>query len=196
MKADYLESIDRAIVQAVNGWNSPFLDEFMWIVSGKLIWIPFYILLIVLYTRKTSIIKGVIFFLCALVALAISDQVSVNLFKEVFERYRPSHHSLLTDKLHFHTYENGEVYKGGMYGFVSSHAANFFAICTFAFLSLRTYYSKIFIPIFSCAALIGFSRIYLGVHYLSDIVVGGILGVLIGIIVYRFLFIIIIRKAK
>ena len=168
----------------------------MWIVSGKLTWIPFYILLIVLYTRKTSLAKGGLFFLCALVVLAISDQVSVKLFKEVFERYRPSHHALLTDNLHFHTYENGEVYKGGMYGFVSSHAANFFAICTFAFLTLRQYYSKIFIPIFSCAVLIGFSRIYLGVHYLSDVFVGGVLGILIGIIVYRFLFIVIIRKAK
>lgn len=196
MKADYLESIDRAIVQAVNGWNTPFLDEFMWIVSGKLTWIPFYILLIFLYTRKTNLLKGGVFLLCAIVSVALADQISVNLFKEVFERYRPSHHALLTDNLHFYTFENGDVYKGGMYGFVSSHAANFFAVAAFAFFVLKEYYPKIFLPLLASILLVGFSRIYLGVHYLSDVFVGGLLGILIATIVYRFLFIVIIRKAK
>lgn len=196
MSIDYLESIDRAIVQAVNGWNSPFLDEFMWIVSGKLTWVPFYILLVFLYIRKTGLLRGGVFLLCAIVAVALADQVSVKLFKEVFERYRPSHHALLTEKLHFYQFENGEFYKGGQFGFVSSHAANFFAVVAFAFLALKQHYKKIFIPLFLCAALVGFSRIYLGVHYLSDVVVGGLLGIILAWIVYRFLFIVIIRKAK
>ena len=120
MSIDYLESIDRAIVQAVNGWNSPFLDEFMWIVSGKLTWVPFYILLVALYIRKSNLLRGGVFLLCAIVTVAVADQVSVKMFKEVFERYRPSHHALLTDKLHFYKFENGEFYKGGQFGFVSS----------------------------------------------------------------------------
>lgn len=196
MSIDYLESIDRAIVEAVNGWNSPFLDEFMWIVSGKLTWIPFYLLLVFLYIRKTNILRGGVFLVCAIVAVALADQISVKLFKEVFERYRPSHHALLTDKLHFYMFENGEFYKGGQFGFVSSHAANFFAVVAFAFFALKQYYNRIFIPLFLCAALVGFSRIYLGVHYLSDVFVGGLLGIILAWIVYRFLFIVIIRKAK
>ena len=45
---EYLESLDIAIVQLVNGWNTPFLDEVMWIVSGRLTWVPLYILLVYL----------------------------------------------------------------------------------------------------------------------------------------------------
>ena len=196
MKTDYIDSIDRAIVQSVNGLNTPFLDEFMWIISGKITWVPFYILLIFLYTRKTNLIKGSIFFLCAIVSVAFADQISVSLFKEVFERYRPSHNTLLTDKLHFYKLENGDVYKGGEYGFVSSHAANFFAIVTFAYFALKEYYLKLAIPFLFCAILVVFSRIYLGVHYLSDVFVGALLGILIAAIVYRFLFILIIKKVK
>ncbi len=196
MSIDYLESIDRAIVQAVNGWNSPFLDEFMWIVSGKLTWVPFYILLVALYIRKSNLLRGGMFLLCAIVTVALADQVSVKMFKEVFERYRPSHHALLTDKLHFYKFENGEFYKGGQFGFVSSHAANFFAVVSFAYLALKQYYRNIFIPLILCASIVGYSRIYLGVHYLSDVVVGALLGIILAWIVYRFLFIVIIRKAK
>ncbi|MDG1148282.1 MAG: phosphatase PAP2 family protein [Crocinitomicaceae bacterium] len=196
MKTDYLASIDRAIVQAVNGWNTPFLDEFMWIVSGKLTWIPFYILLIFLYTRKTTLVKGGVFFICAIISVALADQVSVHLFKEVFERSRPSHHALLTEKLHFYMFDDGSIYKGGAYGFVSSHAANFCAVVAFSYFTLKHYYTTLFIPFLFCIMLVCFSRIYLGVHYLSDVLVGGMLGVLIAKIIYHLVFRVVVRNIK
>ncbi len=191
---DYLESIDRQIVLFINGWNSPFMDEIMWIVSGKLTWFPFYLLLIILFIRQSGIKKGIAFFLCAIVAVGLADLISVNLFKEVFLRYRPSHHGLLTDVLHFHEFENGEIYKGGMYGFVSSHAANLVAICTFSYLGLRKSMPNILYPLIIVAALVCYSRIYLGVHYLSDVVVGAMVGMAVAILVFRFIFIVIIGK--
>ena len=109
-------------------------------------------------------------------------------------RYRPSHHSLLTENLHFYQFENGEFYKGGMYGFVSSHAANFFGVLTFVFLVLKQQYRKILWGLLPIALIVSFSRIYLGVHYLSDVVGGAVLGILIAFAVYRFVFIPIIKK--
>lgn len=187
MMLDWLESLDRDIVLFVNGFHTPFLDEFMWIVSAKLTWIPFYLLLLFLFFRKTSWKQAGIFLLVAIAAVGLSDFISSQLIKDTVMRYRPSHHAVLTDKLHFYTFDDGEVYKGGMYGFVSSHAANFFAVCTFAYLSLRQYYPRIW-WVFGIAVLVAFSRLYLGVHYLSDLVCGGALGALIAWLLYRFVF--------
>lgn len=193
---DFLESLDHSIVLAINSWNSPFWDEFMWIVSRKLTWIPFYMLLFYLCYNKGGVKKAGLFFACTIITVAIADLSSVHLFKEVFLRYRPSHNTLLTNQLHLYQYEDGGIYKGGMYGFVSSHSANFFAVCTFAFLVLRKYYPRVFFPLFFVAALIGYSRMYLGVHYLSDVVVGGLLGVLAAFLSYRFVFLKLVSRIK
>lgn len=189
-----LESIDRWIVSAINSWNTPFLDEVMWLVSAKLIWVPLYVLLIVLFAKTNNLKKSIFFVLMAVLVVAITDQVSVHLFKNVFLRYRPSHNSLLTENLHFYKFENGEFYKGGMYGFVSSHAANFFGVLTFAWLALRKKFSKLWIILFPVALIVCFSRIYLGVHYFSDVFVGGILGIMAAFFVFKFIFIPIIDK--
>jgi undecaprenyl-diphosphatase len=150
--------------------------------------------LILLYYKKTTLKKTVVFVLSAILVVAAADLISSKLIKEMVMRARPSHHLLLTDKLHFYQFENGDFYKGGAYGFVSSHAANFFGLFTFVGMALRQYYRKAFIFLMLAAVLICISRIYLGVHYLSDIVCGGLLGVTIALLVYRFLFIAIIDK--
>ncbi|NRA13740.1 MAG: phosphatase PAP2 family protein, partial [Crocinitomicaceae bacterium] len=134
------------------------------------------------------------FLLSAILVVALADIISSKLIKELVMRARPSHNLLLTDKLHYYKYVNGDYYKGGEYGFVSSHAANFFGLFTFVSLVLGEYYKKVFLILMIVATLICFSRIYLGVHYLSDLVFGGLLGTLIAYLVYRFLFIVIIEK--
>lgn len=191
---DYLESIDRYLVLAINSWHTPFMDEVMWAISSKLIWIPLYILLVMMYYKKSSLKNTVVFVLSAILVVALADLISAKLIKEMVMRYRPSHNTLLTEKLHFYQFNNEEYYKGGMYGFVSSHAANFFGLFTFVSLILRPYYRRVLPVLMFVALLICFSRIYLGVHYLSDIIFGGLLGVVIAFLVYRFLFIAIIKE--
>lgn len=189
-----LEAIDRSIVIAINGMNSPFMDAVMWVISGTLVWFPLYLFILVLFYKIYGVKKSVVFLLCVILSVAIADLASVHLFKNVFERYRPSHHALLTNKLHFYTLKNGDIYKGGQFGFVSSHAANFVAIAAFSMLALRKKYRFLLPLLVVSGALILFSRIYLGVHYLSDVFVGSIVGFTAAYLVHRFVFIPILKK--
>lgn len=182
---EYLEELDRQIVVAINGHHTPLLDEIMWWISAKITWIPLYLLLAFLAFKKLNRKHFIIFIVLVVGAVAVTDLVSVHLFKNMFLRYRPSHNLLITDQLHFYEIKPGEWYKGGQYGFVSSHAANFFAIATASWLVLRKYFSSLIWYLLSIGLLICFSRIYLGVHYLSDIFVGALLGSLIAIGLYR-----------
>jgi undecaprenyl-diphosphatase len=191
---EWIESIDRSIVLWVNGWHSPMLDKFMWIISAKLTWVPLYVLILILFIRSYNWKKGIVFLLAVIICVTLTDQISVHLFKDLFQRYRPSHHSLLTDRLHFYSLGNGNFYKGGMYGFVSSHAANFAGVCFFAMIQLRKSYSWLSYLLILILLLVCFSRIYLGVHYLSDVTVGVALGGLIALIVNRFIFKPVINK--
>jgi len=185
---EFLEEIDRSIVVAINGWNSPFMDEVMWWISARITWIPLY--LILLYLAFKTLTRNQLFLFLGLIGLtiALTDLTSVHLFKNVFLRYRPSHNLLLTDHLHYYLIKPGEYYKGGEYGFVSSHAANFFAIITFVSLVLKARYPKLVYPLLFIGILIAYSRIYLGVHYLSDVFVGGLVGSAIAFLVYRFIY--------
>lgn len=175
-----LENIDQSILLLINGWNSPFWDDIMWWISDSKFGIPFYILFIVLAVRFFGLKKGLSIILLAVLAVGLADLSAKYLFKEVFQRYRPSHHLELSKYLHF-----VNNYKGGMYGFVSSHSANMFAIATTLGLF---YYSKnkwLIYLLLLWAGLIAYSRMYLGVHYPSDVFVGGLLGALIGVLIVK-----------
>lgn len=183
---EWLEAIDRSIVLAVNSLHSPWLDEVMWFISGKAVWIPFYLFLLFLAYKAFGLKKSLLFLVAVIVCVGLSDLISSQLIKNSVERYRPSHHALLTDKLHFYEIKPGEFYKGGQFGFVSSHAANFFAIAIFVGLSLRKTYRWIFPLLIAIALIVSFSRLYLGVHYLSDLIGGALVGTLVSYSIWRF----------
>lgn len=185
---DWLESIDRQIVLTINGWNSPLVDQIMWIISGKITWIPLYIILIYLGFQKLGWKKALLYIGCVLLAVGCTDFICSGVIKELFQRYRPSHNLLLADSIHFYEFEDGSVYRGGQYGFVSSHAGNFFTLAYMAGWILKPYYKRVLPMLLILAVIISYSRIYLGVHYLSDIIGGFIVATIVSMIVYRFVY--------
>lgn len=183
-----LEAIDRSIVLAINGCHSSFLDAFMWIVSGKLTWVPLYLMLIYLGFKKLPRKTFFIYFSCVVASVLLADFISAQLIKDSIMRYRPSHNLLLVGKLHLHEFKDGQYYKGGQYGFVSSHAANFFALAIASGMVLKTYFRYILIILLIIAILVSYSRIYLGVHYLSDIIGGAVVGTIVSFLLYKFVY--------
>ena len=161
----------------LNGIHSPFWDQFMLFVTGKWIWIPLYLFIIGWLIRKYRW-KGAVLLLFIVLLITLSDQSSVKLFKQVFMRLRPCHDPVIADLVHT---VNGKC--GGKYGFVSSHAANTFAIAIFSLLLIKNRYYTI--SIIFWASLVSYSRVYLGVHFPGDIIGGAMLGMIIGYIVYK-----------
>ncbi len=164
----------------MNSWHHPALDPIMWLISFPPFWIPVYVAFLVAAYRRYNK-KGILFILVGIgLVVLLADNIHRELFKEVFQRLRPSRNSSLEEMIHLVVPPwQEEFYKGGKYGFISGHASNFTGIAVFVarFLNLNKNWS---LAVFFWALLICFSRIYLGVHYPGDIAGGIILGVLTG----------------
>ena len=182
---EWLETIDQTIVLSINSLHTPWLDEIMWLISGKLTWIPLYIALLYYAYKKLGPLYCLYFILILIASIVLSDLIASKVIKEIVGRYRPSHHLILEKKLHFYQISPGNLYQGGQYGFVSSHAANFFAMATFYGLVFSKIYPKALLYLFLIAFLVSFSRIYLGVHYLTDIIGGAIVGSSVALLLWK-----------
>ncbi len=174
---DELIQWDKSAFLYLNGSDSAYWDNFMWIVTKTQTWIP--LLLVVLFViLKNSNFRR---FLITLVGLALvillADRISSGLVKPYFCRLRPTHDASLWDSV-----DTVFGYRGGLYGFVSSHAANTFAV--FVYLSLIFRSRMMTAGLFCWALISSYSRIYLGVHYPGDIICGALLGLLVGGLVY------------
>lgn len=168
---------DKHLMLLLNGWHSPFFDFLMPVITNKYTGIPTYLAILVILFRKTDMKKLLIAVAAILVTFALCDSLSVALFKETFQRLRPGWDPQIMDQVRM------LEYKGGQYGFVSSHAANLFGLATITSLLIK---NRIYTAlIFFWAALVGYSRIYVGKHFPADVVCGAIFGMIVGYLVYK-----------
>ena len=173
---EYLNDIDSDALLAVNGLHDVFQDAFWWMLTAK--WSSLLLVLGLAWVlmhqnrRHALLLLGML----ALTVL-VADQVSSGLIKHLVERLRPTHDPSLENAVHV---ING--YRGGLYGFVSSHAANFFAVSTLVALVMR--HRVVTLGLFTWAVLQCYSRVYLGVHYPGDILGGIVVGVLAGLLIW------------
>lgn len=168
---------ERNLFFMLNGSDSPFLDRFMWLYSGKAVWLPLaaFILIVLLYKKKWR--ESILILLAIVLVVTFCDQFASHVCKPIFTRFRPTHHPDFMDQV-----KTVFDYRGGKYGFISSHAANAFGFATFMSLLFR--YRLFTWTIILWAVLTAYTRVYLGVHFISDIVPGAIAGVFFGWLVY------------
>lgn len=185
---DSLSSIDSRLFLFLNGLHADWMDEVMIAVTKMWVWFPLYLLLLYWTVRQYG--KRCWWFILAISLVVLcSDQLSAHVCKPLFQRLRPCYNADLQDLINLPI---GKA--GGRYGFVSSHAANTFAVATFFTAALRKDRGWVGIVLYLWAFISSYSRIYLGFHYPGDILCGALLGILIGLILWKVFQWIVIRK--
>ncbi len=178
MDIQQLIELDKHILMQLNGSDSLFWDGFMYIVTDTKTWIPAAIALLYVIFKNNNLKQGLFILLLIALVVTLADQTSSGICKPLFERYRPT-----KDPEFMNMVNTVNSYRaGGLYGFISSHAANTFAVAMFISLLVRN--AKLSFMMFLWAFIPTYSRVYLGVHYPGDILFGIIDGLLSGSVVY------------
>lgn len=168
---------ERDAFLAINGAHTPYWDAFMYLISSRWPWIAVAFGLVIFLFIKKPLRESILLILMVALLITIADQLSSGLIKPCFERLRPSYHPLTADLV-----RSVYGYKAWGYGFISGHATNFMALAMFSALVFRNRWYTI--VIFVLALTTAYSRIYLGVHFITDVVPGACMGLVLGYLVY------------
>ena len=174
---EQLIEFDKKLLLFFNGLHTPWLDQAMFTMSKTFFWIPLFALLLYWIIREYKWNAWMVLIGIGLTVL-LADQITSTLMKPFFARPRPSNEPTLTGLVHL-----VNDYHGGKYGFASSHAANTFGVAAFVWLLFRKN-KKWIALLFVWALVVTYTRIYLGVHYPGDVLVGGMVGIACAVFSY------------
>ena len=160
---------EKKIFLWLNDHHTDYWDAFMWLYSDRHTWWLLGLVTIFVFLFKNKWQEAILLIFCAILIGILCDSIPTNIIKPFFERFRPSHHPDFS-----HLVDIVNNYRGGPYGFISIHVANGFGIAVFASLLLR--YKYFTLAIIGWVFITAYSRIYLGVHFVSDVVGGAIWG--------------------
>ncbi len=183
-----LSTIDSDLFLFLNGLHADWMDGVMVLITQMWVWLPLYLLLLYWTVKQYGKRCWWIFLAVALVVLC-SDQLSAHVCKPLFQRLRPCYNADLQGLIHL-----PKGMAGGQYGFVSSHAANTFAIAAFLTAALRKNYKWMGIALYLWAFISSYSRIYIGYHYPGDILCGAVLGILVGLTLWKVFQLLVVKK--
>jgi len=162
----------------LNDWGNDYVDGFFNFITHKLSAIPLYLFLLYVLYKKLAIRDLVICLICIALLITVSDQLA-NVFKDGVERFRPFRQPGFMDQI------SKVGRSAGTYGFYSGHASNAVALAVFLWFLLRQSHRTIALVVLIWAGIVAYSRIYLGVHYFGDVLMGILMGSLIAVIVYQ-----------
>jgi undecaprenyl-diphosphatase len=169
--------IDKQFIVFLNNLGSEKWDWFWQIATKQLSWTPVFLVVFYLLYKKIGAKNFGIAILFIAIIILISDQTA-NLFKNTFQRIRPCNDISIADQL--------RIYwdKSGSFSYFSGHATNSMATATFVFMILKWYYKNAFL-LFLFPLIFAYSRIYLGLHFPTDILSGYVVGFLYGFLLYK-----------
>ena len=175
---DIINNLDTDLLLYINGHHTEFLDWLMWTLTGKFLWIPLYIALLWVVYKKFGPWATLVIIILFVCNFMLSEYTSGTLIRKWVIRPRPSNPENEIEPL-IHLVHN---YRGGSFGFPSCHASNSFSLAFLYMLIVRNKWATV--AVFAWAIIHSYTRIYLGVHYPSDILSGAMVGGLIAGLVY------------
>ncbi|NOT76522.1 MAG: phosphatase PAP2 family protein [Cyclobacteriaceae bacterium] len=170
---EQIKEWDQQLLLFLNQFHTDWLDPVVLLVTRTDFWLPLYAFLIFLIFKNYKK-EGWLVLVGVAVTILLADRITAGVMKPYFHRLRPSNEPGLQGILHL-----VDNYRGGLYGFASSHAANTTGVALFCFLLFRDKYKWIGL-LFLWAFVMTYTRIYLGVHYPGDIITGAAVGLLSG----------------
>ncbi len=173
---EQLIQLDKELFIFLNGLGSEPFDAFWLIITKQLYWTPFFVAVFYLLQRKIGWKNLGIILLFIAVLITFTDQIT-NLFKNHFQRIRPCYNEEISGIIRV-------VKSSKTYSFFSGHAANSMASTMFIFLLIRKYYKYTYL-LFLFPLIFAYSRIYLGLHFPSDILTGYLFGGSLGFGFYK-----------
>lgn len=171
-----LLELDRELFLYLNNLGSEKYDPLWLFITKQVNWIPFFLLLFYIIWKKIGTKQTLYILFFVAVLIAFTDQIT-NVFKTTFERLRPSNNPNLGSTMR-------KVLIRNSFSFFSGHAANTMAVAMFLFLNMKRHF-KYFGFIFLWPLIFAYSRIYLGLHYPSDILFGYLFGAINGFLFYK-----------